>query len=294
MTLPVATPPLDYASSGVRPRVSPGWLVWEILPDLIGAVVCLAGAAVGNVILPPLVKVHFPDRVPLVSSLYGAALMAGAAAWVLPAEPVSDGAPVAGRERFRGLGRLAADPGFMIAIFAVGCVQAAHAFYYGFSAIAWKAQGIPENMTGLLWAFSVVVEIAFMWWAEPWRRAKGIGPWTVLGLGSAAAMVRWTALAFAPPLWMLWPLQTLHALTFAATYLAGVQLVEQLSPPGSQTAAQTLSSVLSAGVLIGLATLAAGPLYDAWGVGGYLAMTGLAAMGGLAALTARRARAPAT
>ena len=255
---------------------------------------CGSAAFVGANILVGALLVRVPVDAVIVWIAGAAALMAGAAAWVLPAEPVSDGTPVAGRERFRGLGRLAADPGFMIAIFAVGCVQAAHAFYYGFSAIAWKAQGIPENMTGLLWAFSVVVEIAFMWWAEPWRRAKGIGPWTVLGLGSAAAMVRWTALAFAPPLWMLWPLQALHALTFAATYLAGVQLVEQLSPPGSQTAAQTLSSVLSAGVLIGLATLAAGPLYDAWGVGGYLAMTGLAAMGGLAALTARGARAPAT
>ena len=34
--------------------------------------------SIGNIILPPLVKVHFPDRIALVSSLYGAALMAGA------------------------------------------------------------------------------------------------------------------------------------------------------------------------------------------------------------------------
>lgn len=254
---------------------------------------CGSAAFVAANILMGTLLVRVPVDAVIVWIAAAAALLAGAAVWILPAEPVSDGAPLAGRERFRGLGRLAADPRFMTAIIAVGCVQAAHAFYYGFSAIAWKAQGIAENMTGLLWAFSVVVEIAFMWWVEPWRRARGIGPWTVLGIGSAAAMVRWTALAFAPPLWLLWPLQTLHALTFAATYLAGVQLVEQLSPPDSQTAAQTLSSVLSAGVLIGLATLAAGPLYDAWGVGGYLAMTGLAAIGGLAALTARKATAPA-
>jgi len=253
---------------------------------------CGSAAFVGANVVMGALLVRVPVDVVIVWIACAAALMAGLATWLLPAEPVGDGPPTAGRERFRGLGQLAADPRFMIAIFAVGCVQAAHAFYYGFSAIAWKAQGIPESMTGLLWAVSVVVEIAFMWWAEPWRRARGIGPWMVLGVGATAAVVRWTALAFAPPLWMLWPLQSLHALTFAATYLAGVQLVEQLSPPGSQTAAQTLSSVLSAGVLIGLATLAAGPLYDAWGVGGYLAMTGLAAVGGLAAFTARRTKAP--
>ena len=42
----------------------------------------------------------------------------------------------------------------MTAILAIGAVQATHAFYYGFSAIAWKAQGISETMTGQLWAMS--------------------------------------------------------------------------------------------------------------------------------------------
>lgn len=45
---------------------------------MVCTTVALAGAAMGNIILPPLVKVHFPDRIALLSSLYGAALMAGA------------------------------------------------------------------------------------------------------------------------------------------------------------------------------------------------------------------------
>jgi len=207
------------------------------------------------------------------------ALIAMTAATLLPSDPVTDGPKVEGRERFAGLMRLAVDPVFMTAVLAIGAVQATHAFYYGFSAIAWKAQGISERMTGLLWATSVVVEIAFMWWVEPWRKRRSIGPGTILTLGGAAAVVRWTALAFAPPLWVLWPLQALHALTFAATYLAGLQIIEKLAPAGGHTAAQTLNSVMAAGILIGLATLAAGPLYDRIGVLGYLAMTGLAVIG---------------
>jgi PPP family 3-phenylpropionic acid transporter len=204
-------------------------------------------------------------------------------AFVLPHEPVGEGTPLRGRERFRGLGRLLADPVFMTAILAIGAVQAAHAFQYGFSAILWKAQGISEAVTGQLWAFGVVVEIALMWVFEPWRRRVGIGPWSLLVAGSAAAIVRWSLMAFAPPLWALWPLQALHALTFAATFLAGVQIVERLAPRDSQTAAQTLSSVLSAGVLIGLATAASGSLYDRFGAGGYWAMAAMAAAGLLAA-----------
>ena len=207
------------------------------------------------------------------------ALMALTAATLLPSEPVTDGPRIPGRERFVGMARLAVDPVFMTAVLAIGAVQSTHAFYYGFSAIAWKAQGVSERMTGLLWAVSVVVEIAFMWWVEPWRKARGIGAGTILTLGGIAAVVRWTALAFAPPLWALWPLQALHALTFAATYLAGVQIIERLAPPGGHTAAQTLNSVMAAGLLIGLATLASGPLYDRVGVLGYLAMAAIAATG---------------
>ena len=218
-----------------------------------------------------------------------ASLLIAVTAWrILPDERVGDDGPLSGFERFRGLGRLAADPVFMTAIFAVGAVQAAHAFYYGFSAILWRAQGVAESMTGLLWAFSVMVEIGFMWVVEPWRRRRGIGPWFILALGAGAAVLRWTVMAFAPPLWLLWPLQTLHALTFAATYLAGVQIVERLCPPDSHTAAQTLSSALSAGVLIGLATLASGPLYDVFGSRAYLSMAGLALVGGVTGLLLAR------
>ncbi|MDP3800719.1 MFS transporter [Brevundimonas sp.] len=210
--------------------------------------------------------------------------LAVVAVLALPPEPVADGEPLRGRERFRGLGRLAKNPTFMVAIFAVGAVQAAHAYQYGFSAILWKAEGISEAVIGQLWAFGVVAEIALMWLFEPWRRRVGLDPWLMLVGGAAAAVVRWSAMAFAPPLWLLWPLQALHALTFAATFLAGVQIVERLAPRDSQTAAQTLSSVLSAGVLIGLATAAAGPLYDRYGAGGYWAMAVMAGAGLLAAL----------
>jgi len=202
----------------------------------------------------------------------------------LPAEPVLEGGPARGLERFAGLGRLVRDPVFMAAIVAVGCVQASHAFYYGFSAILWKAAGAPESLTGLLWGASVVVEVVFMWWLDPWRRRVGIGPLLMLGLGAGGAVLRWSLFALEPPLWSLWPLQVLHTFSFAATFLAGVQLIERLSPRDSHTAAQTLGSMMSSGVLIGLATLASGPLFDRFGAGGYWAMAALAALGGLVAL----------
>jgi CP family cyanate transporter-like MFS transporter len=65
-------------------------LVDDQIVFLACSMIALAGAAVGNVILPPLVKAHFPDRISLVSSLYGAALMAGASLASVVTVPLSD------------------------------------------------------------------------------------------------------------------------------------------------------------------------------------------------------------
>ena len=231
---------------------------------------------------------RLPVDAVIVWIVVASALMALYARFGLPAEVVSATGRASGRNRFLGLGRLLADPVFMMALLAIGAVQASHGFYYGFSAILWTQQGLSTGLVGALWAGSVIIEIAFMWWLDPWRRRLGIGPWPLLAVGVGAGVLRWTALAFSPPLVLLWPLQALHALTFAATYLAGVEIVERLAPEDAQTAAQTLSSTVSAGVLIGIATVLSGPLYDSYSAGGYLAMAGMAALGGLAALSLRQ------
>jgi CP family cyanate transporter-like MFS transporter len=57
---------------------------------LVFTTLALAGAAMGNIILPPLVKVHFPDRIGLMSALYGAAMMAGASLGSVSTVPLSD------------------------------------------------------------------------------------------------------------------------------------------------------------------------------------------------------------
>ncbi|MGJ9413058.1 CynX/NimT family MFS transporter [Aeromicrobium sp. CF4.19] len=55
------------------------------------SVVALSGAAIGNVVLPPLAKTHFPDRVPLMSALYGAALIGSGSLTSTFTVPVADG-----------------------------------------------------------------------------------------------------------------------------------------------------------------------------------------------------------
>ncbi|HZZ66588.1 MAG TPA: MFS transporter [Phenylobacterium sp.] len=236
-----------------------------------------AAFIVGNLGVGFLLTRGSPEVV-LVWMVAAIAATALAARVLLPSDPVlEEGHPAGLSDRMAGLSGLLRDPVFMTAVVSAGLIQSAHAFYYGFSTLAWKRQGIAEDMTGVLWATGVTAEIGFLWFMEPWRRR--IGPRNLLALGGAGAILRWTALAFSPPLWMLFPLQALHALSYAATFFASLLLVERLSTSRNASAAQAINSALSGGVLSGIATLFSGWLFDRTGAQGYLLMSAMSVAG---------------
>jgi PPP family 3-phenylpropionic acid transporter len=230
-----------------------------------------AAFILGNVVMGVVVARYSPELV--LAWMVAAALLAAAGArFLLPDDPVrTEGGHARFSDRLAGLKALVRDREFMLMVLSVGLIQSAHAFYYGFSALAWKQQGVPEGMTGILWGSGVAVEIGFLWFMEPWRRR--LGPRNLLMLGGVAGVVRWTALAFSPPLWLIFPIQALHTLSYAATFIASLQLVERLSTQANASSAQLINSALQGGILAGLATMASGALFDRFGAGGYLAMT---------------------
>lgn len=241
-----------------------------------------AAFIVGNITVGALLTWGTPDVV--LAWMVGAVGLASLGArFLLPPDPVHEGGERAGLgQRFAGLGDLLRDQAFMTAVIACGLIQSAHAFYYGFSTLAWKQQGVPSSLTGVLWAFGVACEIVFLWFMEPWRRR--VGPRNMLVMGGVAAVVRWTGLAFSPPLGIVFALQALHVFTYAATFLASLQLAERLSDARHASAAQAINSALSGGVLMGVATMASGPLFDRFGAHGYLLMTVMSVTGLLGAL----------
>lgn len=232
---------------------------------------------VANIGMGALIGRFGPDIV--IPWICAAGLSAGLAArFLLPSDPVHETGERPGRrDRWRGVSELLRNRPFLLAVGSTALIQATHAFYYAFSALLWKAQGVSATVVGLLWATGVAAEIAFMWFCEPLRRK--LGPERLVILGGVAALVRWTAFAFAPPVWLLFPLQTLHALSFAAVFMGSLQLIERNAPPHSASAAQTISSAVSGGLVVGLATLASGPLFDRFHEHGYLAMCLLALTG---------------
>ncbi len=229
-----------------------------------------------------------------VSVILWSALAAGIAAiaalLLLPAEPVTaerheaghprGPEPPTGPERQTGLAALkavVADRRVMLAIAAVSLIQGSHALYYGFSAIAWTGSGLSEGSVGLLWGLSVAAEVGFFWLRD--RLGTALPAQRLILLGAVGALVRWTVLAASPPLWGLVPLQALHALSFAATFVGGVEIVEQLCSRRTASTAQSLSASASFGLATGLATLGSGWLFERFHGAGYLAMSAMAAAG---------------
>ncbi|MEZ6022631.1 MAG: MFS transporter, partial [Hyphomonadaceae bacterium] len=211
--------------------------------------------------------------------------------WVSLQPDPSQHAHSGAKARLGAVGDLLRNRRFIIGIVACGLIQSGHAFYYGFSTLVWRGQGIGPDMVGYLWAFGVAVEVAFLWSLPLIERR--VGPEALITAGAIGGVVRWTLLGFAPVGFVLWPLQALHMLSFAAAHVGAMRLIYREAPPAAAAMAQTIYAALSAGILMGGSTLLSGVLYDLGGARGYWAMAALAGLGGalsvLLFLPARRA-----
>ncbi len=221
------------------------------------------------------------------------AVMIAASAW-MPTEPVTARAEV--REPFgerlaHGLGMLR-NPAFTLFIFAAGLIQASAAFLYTAGTLVWtNVQHFSGNTVSLLWNIGTGAEVVFLMALGGWTGR--FRPETLIVAGGVGAVVRWTGLAMLPPLWLLIPLQLLHALSFAATFLGGMRFIQAMHGDERTPTAQMIYMGLANAPTYAAAVLVSGPLYDRIGAPGYLAMTGVAGLGlGLAVLLRARAAAP--
>jgi PPP family 3-phenylpropionic acid transporter len=232
-------------------------------------------------------------------------LGAGSAIWLVVAGAAFTTAAAHALARPIGLGRLKAATSpprlslaeavgllgsriFLIFLVAAGLAQAAHAVFYTFGTLHWRDLGLSTGWSGFLWAISIVAEVAlFAYSAAVVRR---IGPVELIVLGAGAAVVRWLAMGFDPPLALLVPLQLLHALTFSATHIGAIHFIGRAVPETQAGTAQALYASVTGGIAMGGAMLLAGPLYAAYAGRAYWAMAALAAVGLIASLVLLKAK----
>lgn len=204
-----------------------------------------------------------------------------AAAYILPASSSPDrAAQTKPSVTWADIVALVASGRFVVFLIAVGLTQAAHAVFYTYGTLHWRVQGISAGWAGVLWAIGVSVEIALF--AFSGAAIRRCGPALLIAAGGLAGVVRWSAMAFDPPLAMLMVLQALHGLTYGATHIGAVHYIGASVPPALAGTAQALYASVTAGIAMGLATLLAGQLYATSGASAYLAMAVLS-LAGLAA-----------
>ena len=180
---------------------------------------------------------------------------------------------------------LLSNPTFIAVALASAAIQSSHALYYGFSTVQWRAAGFDGTLIGVLWGIGVIAEIVLF--ALSGRLPAPQRPAAWMAIGGAGAILRWTAMAFDPPVALLVPLQVLHAASFAATHLGLMGFMARSVPREFGATAQGFVATLS-GVVNATATLASGFVYAAMGGSAYLLMSALALIGVASAVYAGR------
>ncbi len=253
-----------------------GWPRYGLARGLASAAFVVGSLAVGALL----------DRFgpwSILAWLFGiSALLIVASAWMKP-EPVAGDREMPFRERLAsGIGMLK-NPKFTLLIFSAGIIQATHGYFYAFGSLIWiNEQAVSGTLTSVLWGIGVGTEVCFLIFLARWT--ERFTPETLIVVGGIAAVVRWTALAFLPPVWMLFGLQLLHAGTFAATFLGAIRMIQTMHGDERTPTAQMIYMALASAPAQAFATVISGPLYDWLNASGraslgYLAMTALAIVG---------------
>jgi PPP family 3-phenylpropionic acid transporter len=182
-------------------------------------------------------------------------------------------------------------PGAMLFLAVAMLMQIGFGPYYVFFTLYLDQQGLGTDVIGGLWALGVLAEIVLFVFAPALLRRFGPIALLLLCLGTTA--VRWGLTALFPDsLWVMIPLQLLHALSYGVFHAACMQLIGAYFPGRLTAQGQALLYAVSSGVggVIGSALAGA-----SWKLGGGIACFGLGAVAAAAGFVlALRLRSPET
>ena len=209
--------------------------------------------------------------------------------WLMPSTRESGHAHVGEPVRVRSV--LAGKPvrWFFISLFLHVLT---HIFIYIFFSLYLHELGYSKTTIGLLWAFGVVVEIAWFLTQGRWMPLLPLRGWLLLA--SAVLVLRMLVTAALPHwLWLLFLAQAAHAITFAAHHSVCIAWVSQHFPGRTQARGQALYSVVGYGVAGVVAGLLGGWVSSQWGLDAvFWVSVGVAVLATAAAWITARTSAP--
>lgn len=141
----------------------------------------------------------------------------------------------------------------------------AHISLYIFFSLYLDALGFSKVVIGVLWAVSVVCEIAWFFTQGRWLPRLSLSAWLLLAAGLTA--LRMGATAAWPVLPVLLLAQTVHAITFAGHHTVCIALLSHHFPGRLRGRGQALFAVLGYGLPGVIGGVFGGMLSARWGLG---------------------------
>jgi len=139
--------------------------------------------------------------------------------------------------------RDALQPWFVLPLLAFALVNSSNAIIGGFGALLWHENGIPSYYLGPLLGFAAVGEAALMF---AWRRFGGrVTARNMILAGAIAGLVRFTIMAFNPPVEVLFMTQLLHAFSFGMGYFGVVHFIANWTNEANAAEAQGFANMLN-------------------------------------------------
>ena len=190
-----------------------------------------------------------------------------------------------------GVAQMLVQPWFMLPLIGFCMVYGTHFVLNAFASLLWKEQGISEAVIGPLIALGAASEAAIMF---AWRRFGGrISARHLILVAAGVSVLRWAAMAFSPPVAVLFVLQLSHGITFALGYLGCVHFIANWTSEDIAAETQSLFTVGQQAMSV-LAAIAFGWLVASWGAYAFLAAAAMAALGAACVLISLQLRQPKT
>lgn len=178
---------------------------------------------------------------------------------------------------------------FVLPLLAFALINSNHALIGGFGGLLWVQNGVPDYFIGPLLAVAAFGEAMMMF---AWRRFGGrITARNMILVACIASLVRFTVMAFNPPVAILFVVQLMHALSFGVGYFGMVHFIANWTAESNAAEAQGFANTLQQGASV-LSLAVFGLLAMHLGSMAFLASSGVAALAIVCVLVSLRLRPP--
>ena len=159
---------------------------------------------------------------------------------------------------------------FVLPLLAFALVNSSNALIGSFGALLWHENGIPSYFLGPLLGLAAVGEAILMF---AWRRFGGrVTARNMILAAALAGLVRFTVMAFNPPVEVLFFTQLLHAFSFGMGYFGVVHFIANWTNEANAAEAQGFANMLNMATAM-LALIVFGVLVEFFGAAAFFYST---------------------